>query len=74
MPRFRFPIRFVGMALAVACVFHPAVSGSAIADETREIQIRRTPDNVRFGQIGQIGKTPAPTLIVVAHGIEEMQR
>jgi len=47
---------------------------AATAEGPREIIVRRTPDKVRFGLIGEVGKTPAPTLIVIAHGIEDMQK
>lgn len=80
MLRFRFsnllPTRFGWVALTLACLVLSVLSGSAVAEGIREIQIRRTPDNVRYGLIGEVqnGKTPAPTLFVFAHGIEEMQR
>ena len=72
------PTRFgwVALALALACLVQTVPGGSAIADETREIQVRRTPDNVRYGLIGEVqnGNGPAPTLFVFAHGIEDMER
>ena len=75
MPRFRFHARLACLASVLACVFLPTLSGSALAtDEARAIQVRRTADDVRYGLIGEIGKTPAPTLFVLAHAIEEMQR
>ncbi len=44
------------------------------ADKPREIKVRRTENQIRYGLIGEVGKTPAPTLLVLAHGIEDMQR
>lgn len=80
MLRFRFPTlsltRFGWLAVALACLVLSVPSASAMADETREIQVRRTPDNVRYGLIGEVqnGKLPAPTLFVFALGIEDMLR
>ncbi len=62
--------------LVWACLSHAVFLDFVIADEPREIQIRKTPDGVRFGVIGEIDgrKSPAPTLLIVAHGFEEMRR
>ena len=50
-------------------------NGSVLAEETAEIQVMRTADQVRFGIIRKNSTlTRAPTLLVIAHGIEEMQR
>lgn len=70
------PTRFGWVALALMCIVLSVPIGSAIADETREIQVRRTPDNVRYGLIGEVpnGNGPAPTLFVFAHGIEDVRR
>jgi dienelactone hydrolase len=47
-----------------------------MAQEAREIQVRRTSENIRYGLIGELNNqtSPAPTLLIFAHGIEEMQR
>lgn len=74
MPRFRIQPQICWLALALACVLQITLSSSVIAEEPRQINVRRTSDNVRFGLIGEIGKTPAPTLLVIAHGIEEMRK
>jgi dienelactone hydrolase len=44
------------------------------ADTVLPMDIRRTPDNIRFGVIGGQEGISAPTLLVVAMSIEEMQR
>ncbi len=75
MMGFRSRARFALFApAALACVLAATMSRPATAEETREIQVRRTPEQVRYGLIGTVGKKPAPTLFVLAHAIEEMQR
>ena len=76
MPRFRLLNLSGRFAMVLVCVCYTLFSGPVAAEETRTIQIRRTPDNVRFGLIGEVdnSKPPSPTLFVFAHGIEEMQR
>jgi dienelactone hydrolase len=69
-PRLEFRCWFV---LALCCLSQLSLSPLAAAGP-REIQVRRTAEKIRYGVIGEIGKSPKPTLIVVAHGIEEMQR
>lgn len=65
----RVPILF---AISVGLLCCSPVS----AQETREILVRRTADNVRYGLIGDVVnlKSPAPTLLIFAHGIGEMKR
>ena len=80
MLRYQFPALLqtssVWSVLALVCILHVFWSNSANADETREIQVRQTSDNVRYGLIGEVpsGNVPAPTLFVFAHGIEDMRR
>ena len=52
------------------------VSATVQADEKREILIRRTSDNIRYGLIGTVDnlQAPAPTLMIFAHSIETMQQ
>jgi dienelactone hydrolase len=72
-PRVAFRLRLVLVILCISCISQ-FVLPSLAAAEPSEIEVRRTADDVRYGVIGEIGKTPKPTLIVVAHAIEEMQR
>ena len=80
MLRYQFPALLqtssVWSMLALVCILHVFWRNSANADETREIQVRQTSDNVRYGLIGEVpsGNVPAPTLFVFAHGIEDMRR
>jgi dienelactone hydrolase len=61
-------------ALTLACVSQPILSTPTSAEDAPRIQVRRTPDRVRFGLIGETRKGPAPTLFLFASGIEEMER
>lgn len=46
-----------------------------LAQDRREIAIQRTPEGVRFGIIRHENtQTPAPTLLIFAHAVEEMQK
>ena len=80
MLRYRFTTLlqtpYGGAVLALMCMLQFSWNNFAIADETREIQVRHTPENVRYGLIGglQSKDVPAPTLFVFAHGIEDMRR
>jgi alpha-beta hydrolase superfamily lysophospholipase len=76
MPMSMSQARFGSMMLAFTGVLLSFARHSTAADDGREIQIRRTPQNVRFGFIGGTIKPqqPVATLIIVAHGLEEMQR
>src|SRR5687768_4956248 len=44
------------------------------ADAEAPMQILRTPGNVRLGVIGGQPGTPAPTLLLVAMSLEDLQR
>jgi len=57
------------IAAAGACLL---VSLSPVhADAEKKVRLLRTPSGVRFGLLGDKGKSPAPTLFVFAGGIED---
>jgi poly(3-hydroxybutyrate) depolymerase len=69
MPR----LIIVFLVLVANSVWSPAGQTVHGADG-REIAVQRTRSGVRYGMIGEIRDQPAPTLFVLAHGIEEMRR
>ncbi|MFO1021111.1 MAG: prolyl oligopeptidase family serine peptidase [Planctomycetales bacterium] len=60
------------LVLGLVCFVTAVWGGDACAVE---IQLRRTAGNVPFGLIGEVGsgKAPAPTLFVIAHGLDVMR-
>ena len=68
--RRRLPV----FALFSAIFWHLAISIETNAAAPRQISVRRTKEGVRYGLIGKIAEKPSPTLVVLAHGIEEMEK
>jgi dienelactone hydrolase len=61
--------------IAIAAVLAAIVASVArAADTVVPMDMLRTPDNIRFGVIGGRQGAAAPTLLVVAMSMEEMQR
>lgn len=62
----------VVLAMIVGATF----ATSALAESTREFQIRRTAKNVPYGVVGDLTKikSPAPTLLIFAHGLDVMRQ
>ena len=73
---FRFQVALAMLLLPPVFELIPSAGSVVMAQESREISVRRTPANVRYGLIGEFNNlaSPAPTLLVFAHGIEEMKR
>lgn len=58
----------------LALVWTLSTIATSFAEGAPKIMVRRTPDNIPFGVIGDSGKRPRPTLFVFAHGLEVMGR
>jgi dienelactone hydrolase len=74
MSTYAFRRRSAGPCLALAWTLSTVGAGAGFAGDAPKIAVRRTPDKVLFGVIGDRGKTPRPTLFVFAHGLEVMRR
>jgi dienelactone hydrolase len=59
--------------LALAWTLSTMGPGAASAADAAKIAVRRTPSNIPFGVIGDMGKKARPTLFVFAHGLDVMQ-
>lgn len=57
------------VTMMAACLLMSAAQRTAGAEEPR-VQILQTPGKVRFGLLGEPGKSPAPTLFVMAVDIQ----
>ena len=69
--------RLHGFRIRVLCVLIALCIAPewGFAQVVREIEVHRTSDDVRYGVIRDPGqRLPAPTLMVFAHGIEEMRK